>query len=83
MEYNIQYKKSVYRDLKNVSKDEAKRIIEKLETSLRENPLSNPELKGEFKGLRKLRVGDYRVIYAVQKSDVLILRIRHRKEVYR
>lgn len=33
-------------------------------------------------GLRKLRVGDYRVIYAILGSQVLVLRIGHRREIY-
>jgi mRNA-degrading endonuclease RelE of RelBE toxin-antitoxin system len=41
------------------------------------------ELQGEFSGRRRLRVGDYRVIFS-QLSDVLhIHRVRHRSEVYR
>ncbi len=35
-------------------------------------------LHGEFAGLFKLRVGDYRIIYALTGSDALMLRIRHR-----
>jgi len=33
--------------------------------------------------LYKLRVGDYRVIYAMSADSVLIVRIAHRREVYR
>jgi addiction module RelE/StbE family toxin len=43
----------------------------------------NTELQDQFAGLRKYRVGDYRVIYAIIKESVLILRIQHRKDVYR
>ena len=34
-------------------------------------------IKGQFAGLRKYRVGDYRVIYAIIEKDVLVLRIGH------
>lgn len=40
-------------------------------------------LKGQFAGLRKYRIGDYRVIYAILGDDVLVLRIGHRKDVYK
>jgi mRNA interferase RelE/StbE len=46
-------------------------------------PEANPVLKGQFAGLRKLRVGDYWVIYALLGDDVLILRIGHRRDVYK
>jgi mRNA interferase RelE/StbE len=81
--YNIVYKKSVYRDLKKLPKTESKQILDLIETELIENPESNPILKGQFAGLRKYRVGDYRVIYALLGLDIVILRIGNRKDVYR
>jgi len=81
--YSIVYKKSVHRDLKKLSKPEAKRILDLIETELIQKPESNPVLKGQFAGLRKYRVGDYRVIYALLGQDILILRIGNRKDVYK
>ena len=42
-----------------------------------------PLLTGQFSGLRKFRVGDYRVIYSIIGETVLILRISQRLEAYR
>jgi mRNA interferase RelE/StbE len=81
--YNIVYKKSVHRDLKKLSKAEAGRILDQIERELLKKPESNPVLKGQFAGLRKFRVGDYRVIYALLGDDILILRIGHRRDVYK
>jgi mRNA interferase RelE/StbE len=39
-------------------------------------------LKGTLKGYWKLRVGDYRVVYKIARSEVWILGILHRKRVY-
>ena len=83
MAYNIVYKKSVHRDLKKLSKPEAKRILDQIEKELVKKPKSNPVLKGQFAGLRKYRIGDYRVIYAILEKDILILRIGNRKDVYK
>lgn len=83
MVYNISYKNSVFRDLKRISKSEVKRIMNSLETELSVKADSFPILKGKFAGLRKFRVGNYRVIYVLQDKKVLILRISHRKNVYR
>ena len=83
MVYNIVYKKSVERDLKNISKAEAAKILERIEADLSGKPETFPLMKGYFAGLRKYRVGDYQVIYAILGSDVLILRIGHWREVYR
>jgi len=81
--YNLVYKKSVHRDLKALSQPEAKRILDLIENELIESPESNPALKGRFAGLRKYRVGDYRVIYALLGQDILNLRIGHRKNIYK
>lgn len=81
MAYNIHYKKSVNRDLKKLSKAEARHILDQIEEELSRKAETYPVLKGQFAGLRKYRVGDYRVIYAILGNDVLILRIGHRRDV--
>jgi mRNA interferase RelE/StbE len=81
--YNIAYKKSVAKDLKRIDKQNAKRILDKIDKDLVEDPDRFPALTGPFSGLRKFRVGDYRVIFAIIDPDVLILRVQHRKDVYR
>ena len=83
MAYNVVYKKSVQRDLKKLSKTEARRILNQIEEDLSKNADAYPVLKGQFAGLRKYRVGDYRVIYAILGEDALVLRIGHRKDVYK
>ena len=82
MAYKISYKRSVIKDLKKIDETTLKKIIVKLEKELSQKPESYPALKGEFAGLRKLRVGNYRIIYAILDKEVLILRVGHRKEVY-
>jgi len=81
--YNITFKKSVEKDLKRISKKNAKRILDKIDAELIKNPERFPSLSGPFAGMRKLRVGDYRVIFVVLDNDVLVLRIQDRKDVYR
>jgi mRNA interferase RelE/StbE len=81
--YKIVYKKSVQRDLKKLSKAEAHRVLNQVEEELSENADTHPVLKGQFAGLREYRIGDYRVIDAILGADVLVLRIGHRKDVYK
>jgi mRNA interferase RelE/StbE len=81
--YNISYKRSVLRDLKKLPKAEASHILDQIEEELSKNADSHPTLKGKFASLRKYRIGDYRVIYAILKDEVVVLRIGHRKEVYK
>ncbi len=76
MAYNLSYKKSVFRDLKRIGKSEARRIMDRLEQELSIKADTFPILKGKFAGLRKFRVGNYRVIYIIQGKEILILRSR-------
>jgi mRNA interferase RelE/StbE len=75
--------KSVRRDLKQLSKSGVRRILDQLEQELAEDPESNPVLKGQFTGLRKFRVGDYRVTYLLLGTEIRILRIWHRPDAYK
>jgi mRNA interferase RelE/StbE len=81
--YNVVYKKSVERDLKKLPRTEARRILSQVEEELSKNADTYPVLKGQFAGLRRYRLGDYRVVYAVLGNEVLVLRMGHRKDVYK
>jgi len=81
--YRIVYKKSVARDLSKIDKAAARRILNRLEKDLAEKPESYPALKGKFAGLRKYRIGEYRVIYAIIAAEVQVLRIGNRRDIYK
>lgn len=83
MNYKIAFKKTVSRDLKKIDIEQAQRILSKVESELSEKAGSLPALTGKFSGLKKFRVGDFRVIFTLIDDTVLILRIGRRKEVYK
>lgn len=64
-------------------KPERLRIMQAVD-GLRENPLRGNVLKGDLRGLRRLRVGQYRVVYEVQHTAliVLVVRVAHRRSAY-
>lgn len=83
MKYKIAFKKSVSRDLKKIDREQAEKILLKIDKELSTAAEQYPELKGSFSGLRKCRIGDYRIIFTIINYTVLILRIKHRKDVYK
>ena len=83
MTAEVRYKKKVYQDLKRIDKKEAIRIIDKLEKVLSKNPDKGIPLKGRYKGLYKLRIGNYRVRYYKIPTGVEIVRIEHRSQAYK
>lgn len=82
MAFNITYKSSVKTDLKSIPKREIEKILDKIEKQLSLNAMQCPQLKGKFKSLRKLRVGNYRVIFTIESGTVLVLKIADRKRAY-
>ena len=83
MKYKIAFNKSVSRDLKKIDKEQADKILIKIDKELSAKASQYPELKGPFSGLRKCRIGDYRIIFTIIRDTVLILRIKHRKNAYK
>lgn len=82
MPLKIEYKASVSSDLEALDPSIARRIQNKIERALRTEGKSGKALAGEFEGLYRLRVRDYRVIYARSTEGYLVLRIGHRRDVY-
>jgi mRNA-degrading endonuclease RelE of RelBE toxin-antitoxin system len=79
----VEYKASVEKDLKKISAERRTRVIAELEKNLLDNERKSKALTGAFKGLHRIRVGEYRAIYARTAHGFLVLRIAHRKDVYR
>ena len=84
MSYSIRIKASAAKALARIAQPNRARLIEAID-ALRGNPNSGGVLKGEFSGLRRIRVGDYRIVFEVQQRElvILVIRIGHRREVYR
>lgn len=83
--FEIQYEPRVEKELAKLDRPIARRLLDAIdqlaETS---GPNNSKPLKG-FTGIWRLRVGDYRVIYKIKDSELIILvvKIGHRREVYR
>ena len=84
MSFSIRIKGSAAKELARIAKADRARLVEAIDR-LSENPFLGSALKGELRGLRRLRIDDYRVLYEVQYGEliVLVVRIAHRREVYR
>ncbi|MGI9027531.1 MAG: type II toxin-antitoxin system RelE family toxin [Candidatus Saccharimonadales bacterium] len=60
----------------------------KIRRAIEDRLITRPDFYGKplrrsLKGYRKLRVGDYRVIFRIEDSTIKILMIEHRSVVYR
>jgi mRNA interferase RelE/StbE len=84
MVYKLFYHPEIQKeDLPKIPRNLKEIIRRAIEGRLVKDPFAYGEpLRQSLKGHRKLRVGDYRIIYKVKGEEIIILKIGHRKEVY-
>ncbi|GMR22595.1 MAG: type II toxin-antitoxin system RelE/ParE family toxin [Acidobacteriota bacterium] len=83
--FSVEYAKSAAKDLKSLPKSLRARALNVAEDFLARNPYQGKPLAGPYKGLCRFRVGEFRIVYSIEKERIVVfvLRIRHRKDVYR
>ncbi len=79
MPYHLFYHPDIKKqDLPEIPRNIQERIRNAIETRLLADPEKYSEpLKRGLRGYRKLRVGDYRAIYKVDKENIAIFKIGH------
>jgi mRNA-degrading endonuclease RelE of RelBE toxin-antitoxin system len=83
--YRIEYLESAVReDIPALAKMVRTRIRAAIEQKLASHPVEfGKPLRYSLKGARRLRVGDWRVVYTIEPPNtVLIVKIGHRREIY-
>lgn len=73
-------------DLARLDKNIAQRVLKKLRWMVENFEVVKHEaLTGEWEGIFKLRVSDYRVLYTFDAAQqrIIVHFIRHRREVYK
>ena len=84
MSWSIRIKDSARKDLGRITKKERLRLVDAID-GLTNNPYRGASLKGDLTGLRRIRVGQYRIVYEIQDNElvVLVVAIGHRRDIYR
>jgi mRNA interferase RelE/StbE len=83
MSYNLVYTHKAAKDIHNIEPRVRKRIGKAL-LRYKEDPIkySRKMINSEHVSYR-FRIGDYRVIFDIENDDIVVLRIGHRREIYR
>lgn len=81
---SIRWDRRAVKELRALPQEDQRRIFQSV-PKLVDYPLQGKALHGRWKGLRRLRVGSYRVIYGFDGSQLLIsvVRVGNRRKVYR
>lgn len=79
----VYHPKVLHQDIVRLDKRELGRVRDVMETKLGTRPgLYGMRLRGELEEYWKIRVGDFRIVYKLEKQNIFVLAIRNRKEVY-
>ncbi|MDF1522566.1 MAG: type II toxin-antitoxin system RelE/ParE family toxin [Trueperaceae bacterium] len=84
MTYSLRIKASAAKQIARLDVEARRLVVEQIDR-LASDPHVGTVLKGEFQGLRRVRVGVYRIVFEVQDRElvVLVVRVGHRSSVYR
>jgi mRNA interferase RelE/StbE len=84
LKYKVLFNNNIQKDLRPLNKKVLENFFKIINETISINPFAGIKLKGKYKDLWKYRIGNYRIIYFInsKKNEILILRFRHRKEVY-
>ena len=81
MQYELQYKPRALRDLQSLDPAVRERIVKKL-GALRNDLAGNVKRLVSYTPGWRLRVGDWRVLFEVSGSAIVVWRVVHRSEAY-
>lgn len=83
MAYTLLYTKIAAKDIQKLDNLTKKRLKKKLEEYIK-NPMSYAKKLTDSKiGTYRWRIGNYRVVFDIDDKNIVILRVGHRREIYR
>ena len=83
--YRLVFKPKAKKDIEKTSTAIQKRIIKKLKFFMAQpDPVKAAvQLTGSLEGHYRWRIGVYRVVFDIESKDIVVLRVQHRRDVYR
>ncbi len=79
--YSLEWKEHALQNIEKLEPSIARRIVKKVE-ELSEHPFSKDIKRLKGSNDFRHRVGDYRVIFFIEKEKIIILKFGHRKHIY-
>jgi mRNA interferase RelE/StbE len=84
--YNIEFDRKAIKDFQSIPTPMVKRIKAAIAQLAKEPfPSGHKRLQGQLRDYVRIRVGDYRIVYAVEQEAlvVLVIRVGHCGEIYK
>ena len=82
VKYILAFKPRARKDLKALGSENLQRVLEKIE-ALTDNLAGDVKRLTDYTPEFRLRVGDYRVLFEIDGSTIIVYRVVHRRQAYR
>jgi len=79
--FEVRFAPSFLKRIRALEREVQVRILREINI-LKTNPYAGKPLRGDWKGVHSLRIGDYRVLYQIKGKEIFLLVVGHRKRVY-
>lgn len=83
MAYKLIFTKNALKDIKKLDRIAKKRLKVKIENYSKAPVMNAVKLVSTSIGGYRWRVGNYRIIIDMEGNEIVVLRIRHRRDVYK
>lgn len=83
MKYQLLYTKKAIKDIEKLDTVVKKRIKIALENLTRDPVTVSKRLVNSKIGNYRFRVGDWRIVFDLEGNNIIVLRVGHRREIYR
>lgn len=83
MTYQLIYTKSASKDIQKLDAVAKRKIKNKIETYAQKPLAYAKKLANSQLGDYRWRIGNYRTVFDIEGKKIIILRVGHRKEIYR
>jgi len=82
--YELVFKNSVAKDLRNIPKRDVARILKRIE-ALRDDPRGEGCVKLSAQERYRVRQGVYRIVYEIRENElvVMVVKVGHRSAIYK
>ena len=83
MKYELVYTRRAVKDIQRLDADSKERIRKTL-LRYKQSPLVYADrLTDSRLGTYRFRIGDYRVVFDVEGNEIVVLKVGHRREIYK
>lgn len=83
MKYTPLYTRTAFKDIQKLDSVSRKKIKKKIEEYSDKPLIYSKKLINSSIGTYRWRAGNYRIVFDVDKDKIIILRIGHRREIYK